>query len=298
MSQLWSALSRTGQKFMADDCMTQAAAIAFYTLFSLPALLVISVSVAGLMFDAETVQGRLNEEFGRFMGQEGAQQIAAMLRNASLSGQSTSGTLWGTLLLLIGATGVVGQLQAALNKVWQVEVDPGQNFLATLLLKRIFSVAMVVGVGFLLLVSLVIDALLASVGERLVQLLPGTMSESFVSTVHSLVSLFVIAALFAGMFRFLPDRKIALQDVLLGGLVTSVLFICGNWLLSYYVASQNLGSVYGSAGSLTVVLIWIYYSSMIMLFGAEMTSLSAISQKRVAPPEAGAKEKTSGVARP
>ena len=281
-------LQQTCVNFWNDDCLSMAAAIAFYTIFSLPPLLVIAVSVASLVFDPEVVQSLVAKETAYVVGLDGAQQIQTLLVNANQIENSGKSSVVGLLLLFFGATSVVGQLQSALNLVWQVKVDPRQSYIENFLWKRLFSLGMVVGVGFLLLVSLLVNTVMRAVGDRLTGLLPVGVFSRGLDLVDSASTLLLIAVMFAGMFRFLPDVRIAWRDVYLGSAVTSLLFVAGNTILSWYFSTQLIGSVYGAAGSLTLILVWVYYSSIIFLFGAELTNVTAVIHKTPVVPVPGA----------
>jgi len=281
-------LLQTFVNFWNDDCLSMAAAIAFYTIFSLPPLLVIAAAVASLVFDPEVVQSLVAKETAYVVGLDGAQQIQTMLVNANQIESSGTSSIFGLLVLFFGATSVVGQLQSALNFVWQVKVDPRQSYVENFLWKRLFSLGMVVGVGFLLLVSLLVNTVMRAVGDRLTDMLPAGVSSRGLDLVDSVSTLLLIALMFAGMFRFLPDVRIAWRDVYLGSAVTSILFVAGNSILGWYFSTQRIGSVYGAAGSLTLILFWVYYSSIIFLFGAELTNVTAVIHKTPLIPVPGA----------
>ena len=291
-----NVLVQTVVNFWNDDCLTMAAAIAFYTIFSLPPLLVIAAAVASLVFEPAVVQRLVAKETAYVVGLDGAQQIQTMLVNANQIENVGTGSIIGILVLFFGATSVVGQLQSSLNFVWQVKVDPGQSYIENFLWKRLFSLGMVVGVGFLLLVSLLVNAVMRAVGDRLTDLLPEGVPAQGLDLIDSGSTLLLIALMFAGMFRFLPDVRIAWRDVYLGSAVTSVLFVAGNSILGWYFSTQRIGSVYGAAGSLTLILVWVYYSTIIFLFGAELTNVTALKHKSPMIPVPGAQMTTGEVA--
>jgi membrane protein len=266
----------TFKEFRDDDAPRLAAALSYYTVFSLPPLLILLIMIAGVFFDPQDIQGRVVDEIGGAMGQQGAEQIRSMIEHADRPG---SGGVFMTILtiagLIFGATGAFGQLQAALNKAWEVQKDPEKGGLVAMVLKRVLSFGMILVIAFLLLVSLVLSAVLSSAGGALAGLLPGGIGEAALWIINLALSLAVITALFAALFRVLPDAEIAWKDVALGALFTAALFVLGKFLLGLYIARSEPGSAYGAAGSLAIILVWVYYSAMIFFLGAEFTQVWA-----------------------
>lgn len=280
---------RSIKEFMDDDCPTMAAALSYTTVFSLPPLLVLVLMIAGAVLDPERVQTALQTQFGGFMGPSAAGQIHTILEHAKRpGGGGLVVTLVGVTALLIGATGAFLQLQASLNKAWEVKPDPKQGGIKQFIRKRLFSFGMVLVIAFLLLVSLVVSALISALGHMLQSLLPGGVSEVLLYLVDLAVSLAVIASVFATMFKVLPDAEIAWKDVWPGALVTAVLFVLGKFLIGFYLGRSNPGEAFGAAGALALILAWIYYSSLILLFGAEFTEAFAEGRGRRIKPEPGA----------
>jgi membrane protein len=279
----------SGKDFVEDDCPTQAAALSYYTIFSLPPLLVLILMILGALVDPQDIRGQLETQMGSLMGPTATEQIRTILQQAHQPG---SGSLLPTVLsivaLILGASGAFGQLQAALNRAWEVAPDPQQGGLKAFLLKRVFSFGMILSVAFLLLVSLVLSAALSAFGGALSGMLPEGLSATLLQVVNQVVSFAVIAALFAAIFKVLPDATAAWRDVWVGAAVTAFLFVVGKFLIGFYLGRSNPGEAFGAAGSLAVMLVWIYYSSMILLFGAEFTQAWAEARGGGIAPERGA----------
>jgi membrane protein len=286
---VFALLRRSYREFMDDDCPTMAAALSYTTIFSLPPLLVLILLIAGAVFDPERVQNALQTQLGGLMGPSAATQIQTILEHAKRpEGGSLLVTLLGVAALLIGATGAFMQLQAGLNKAWEVKPDPKQGGIKQFIRKRLFSFGMILVIAFLLLVSLVVSALLSALGQFLQALLPAGISEGLLYVVDLAVSLAAIATMFALMFKVLPDAQIAWKDVWPGALVTALLFVAGKFLIGFYLGRSNPGEAFGAAGALALILAWIYYSSLILLFGAEFTEAFAERRGHRIRPEPGA----------
>ncbi|MDQ3138322.1 MAG: YihY/virulence factor BrkB family protein [Gemmatimonadota bacterium] len=282
-------LKDSGKDFIDDDCPTQAAALSYYTIFSLPPLLLLILMILGAVLDPQDIRGQLESQMGALMGPSATEQIRSILEQANEPG---SGGILPTVLSLValvfGATGAFGQLQAALNRAWEVAPDPEQGGLKAFLLKRVFSFGMILSVAFLLLVSLVLSAALTAFGGALGSALPEGVSATLLQVVNQVISFAVVAALFAAIFKVLPDATIAWRDVWVGAAVTALLFVIGKFLIGFYLGRSNPGEAFGAAGSLAVMLVWIYYSSMILLFGAEFTQTWAERRGSGIAPEKGA----------
>jgi membrane protein len=268
----WSVLQATFREFGQDDCASMAAALAYYTIFSLPALLVIAIWVAGLAFDPHEVQGYVGSEIEEVVGREGAAQVQTMIRRTQTPESGTLAAIIGIGTLLFGATGALGQLQASLNRAWGVKPDPAAGGLKQFFVKRVLSLAMVLVVGFLLLAALVVTAAVSAFSERV---LPGSWSGPALLVANFAIDLGIVTLLFAALFKVLPDAKIAWRDVWVGAAVTGLLFALGKFGLGFYLGRSDIGSAYGVAGSLALVLVWIYYSGLILLLGAEFTQVWA-----------------------
>lgn len=263
--------------FIEDDVLTMSAALAYYAAFSLAPLLLIVVSIAGAAYGDKAVNGMLDVQLRRAMGPGSAEFIQKMVAGASKPSDSIIMSIVGGVLLLVGAGGVFGQLQGALNKIWKVKAAPARGFKG-MVIDRFMSFSMVLVTGFLLLISMLLSTTLQAVGERLGELtgLPvGTWLAG-----SGILSFVVVTLLFASIFKVLPNVPIGWRDVWAGALFTAVLFMAGKIGIAWYLGHQATGSTYGSAGSFVVLLTWLYYSSIILLFGAEFTESHAHQRGR------------------
>ena len=269
--------------WMDDKAPRLAAALAYYTAFSLPPLLVLLVGLAGLIYGADVVQERLVAQIAGLVGDESA----ALLGQAITEAQQTTGTgaavLIGIGALVFGATGVFGQLQDSLNTIWEAPPRKAAGIWG-FLRSRLLSLAAVLGTGFLLLVSLAVSAAIGGIVEMAGQV---DQLEPLLITMDLIASTLVITVMFALMFKFLPDVEIAWRDVWFGALVTAALFVGGKFGIGLYLSMSDVGSVYGAAGSLIIILVWIYYSALILFFGAEMTQAWATQRGRHEPEPTG-----------
>ena len=282
-------LKETVQDFLKDDCMDSAAALSYYTIFSLPAILVLIMLLVSAVMNPSDVRGGLESQLQSLMGPTAGEQIRTIIQQAE---QKPRNGLIPTLLaiagLLFGATGAFGQLQKALNRAWNVQPDPNQGGIKNFLTKRLFSFGMILVVAFILLVSLVISAALSGLGDSLQQFLPAGLSEPVLQVVNLAISFGVIVLLFAALFKVMPDAQIAWRSGWVGAAVTAALFVIGKFLIGFYLGQSNPGQAYGAAGSLAVLLLWVYYSSLILLFGAEFTETWAVRRGEGVRPEPGA----------
>ena len=260
----------TGRESLDDDVPSLAAAIAYYTVFSLPPLLVVVVGVAGAVFGPEAVREALTGQVGSMIGGEAAGEIDGMIASAGDLGTGVGSKLAGLAALLFGATGAFGQLQKAMNRAWEIEGSKSGGILATVL-KRVVSFGMILTIAFLLLVSLAVSAAVAAVGDAASAVAPGVLAEFGMHILNIGISLAVITVLFAAMFKWLPDAEIAWRDVWVGAFATSVLFTLGKTAIGIYLGKADPGSAFGAAGSLALILVWIYYSALILLVGVEFT---------------------------
>ena len=260
--------------FFSDGCSTMAAALSFNTFFSLPALLTLLLSLVGKFADPRQVEGAIVGQVGRLIGTASAAQVAAIISNANRSEQAaTVATIVSLVVLILGATGTFANLQNALNKAWAVKPDPHRNQIRVFLVKRVFSFGILISVAFLLLISLALSTVIAAISNALT--FQFGIPPVALQIATALGSFLVIAFLFAVMFRYLPDARISWRDVRAGAIGTALMFVVGRTAIGLYLGRSDPGSVYGAAGSLALVLIWVYYTSMIVLFGAEFTKLWA-----------------------
>lgn len=284
-------LKQAVKDFSDDECTTMAAALSYYTVFALPPLLLLIVMIVGAVVDPQDVREALHGQLGSLLGQAGGDEIRTILEKAQETKTPDSGrpvaAVLGVVTLLLGATGVFGQLQGALNKVWEVKPDPAQGGIKNFLVKRIFSFGMVLAIAFLLLVSLALTAAISAVGDVMGRVVPG-LGEALLHVLNFAVSFGVITLLFAAMFKIVPDAEVAWRDVWVGALVTGLLFMIGKFAIGFYLGRSNPGEVFGAAGSLAILLVWIYYASMIVFFGAEFTQIWADRRGGGVAPEKGA----------
>lgn len=278
-------------KFLEDNCPQQAAALSFYTFFSLPPLLFLLVTVMSVLLEPAVVQARIEQETAGLIGTAGAEQVRAMLEAATeVETGGGLGALIGIGALLFGATGAFAQLQASLNHVFRVEPDPTRGGVKNFLIKRVLSFAMILTLAFLLLVSLALSALLAAAGDAVQRVIPGVVSEAVLLVMNTVVSLTVVTVLFALMYRVLPDARVEWRSVWIGAFATALLFTVGEFAIGYYLGQADPGTAYGAAGSLALVMIWVYYSAMILMGGAVFTYSFAEHYGGGIRPEPGAAE--------
>jgi membrane protein len=265
--QGWLIIKDTGYGFIADEALSRGAAIAFYTATSLAPVLLIVIAIAGLVFGQDAARNALTGQLSGLMGDQTAQLLQTAVASASKKSSGTLATLVGLLTLILTASGVFGEMQSALNAIWKAE--PSGTTISRLIRARAVSLGLVAALGFLLLVSLVVSAMLAAFGNQLNAVLP--FGKIILSLINFFVSFALIAVLFAAIYKILPDRPLAWRDVVLGAVVTSMLFTAGKSLIAFYIGSSATVSSYGAAGALIAVLLWVYYSAQIFLLGAEFT---------------------------
>ncbi|HSP12579.1 MAG TPA: YihY/virulence factor BrkB family protein [Salegentibacter sp.] len=251
-----------------NEPYARSATIAYYTLFSLPSLLIIVVTIASYFFDQEKVQVRITSEIGEFIGQDSAKAIEAIVSNAAVSDDSTWALIFGIALLLFGATGVFFQLKMAMNNIWNVAAK--KSTYMQMILDRVISFGMVLVIGLLLLVSMVISAVLAVLRDHIENFAPG-ITGFMVDLANFLISFVIVTTLFASIFKLLPDIKIRWRITYLGAALTTLLFLLGENLLGFYFGKSEPASVYGGASSVVLILLWVYYTCLILFFGAEFT---------------------------
>jgi membrane protein len=264
------------QGWKEDHASRLAAALAYYTIFSLAPLLVIAIAVAGFLWQRDAVQQAVLNQIGGLVGAQGQTLVAGLLDSASHPAQGIVATIIGIVTLLFGALGAFNELHNALNTVWEVEEEKVQgvwNSIKKLVIQRFLSFAMVLGIAFLLLVSLVVSAGLTAFGTWVGGLLP--FQDLVLQIINLVISIVFLTVLFALIFKFLPDAEIAWRDVWVGAFVTAVLFSIGKTLIGLYLGSTAVGTSFGAAGSLVILLLWIYYSAQILFFGAEFTQVYA-----------------------
>jgi membrane protein len=298
---IWFLVRDTFDGWLNDKAPTLGAALAYYTIFAVAPLLIIVIAVASLGFGQEAAQGQIIAQIEDLVGENGAKAVQAMLDSARQNETGMVATIIGVITLIVGSTGVFVQLQDSLNIIWKVAPKPG-HWMRGILQVRLVSFVMVVAIGFLLLVSLVLSAALAALGKSFHYVLP--LPEFVLHALNLVVSFCVITLLFAMIYKVLPDAKISWNDVWIGAAVTSLLFSVGKFLIGLYLGKSGVASAYGAAGSLVIILVWVYYSTQIVLLGAEFTAVYATRfgsrivpaehavsvQEQLCPREAGARE--------
>jgi membrane protein len=285
LKNFWGLLKDTFSQWSDREPFNNSIIIAYYTIFSLPGLLVIIINVAGYFYDKKEVTRRITGQIESMIGGDTAADVQNIVDKASETKGTVVSSILGIATLLFGATGVFYQLQQILNKMWEVKPKPKQKILK-LIRDRIFSFGLILVVGFLLLVSLVISAGLSAASEWAASYIPESLQIIF-GVLDFLVSLAVVTLLFASIYRFLPDAKISWRDVWIGAAMTSVLFVIAKFGLGFYFGKSDPGSTYGAAGSIILIMLWVSYAGLILLFGAEFTQVFANKYgKKVQPTEA------------
>jgi membrane protein len=275
--RLRDLLAETFNEWSRDNAPRLGAALAYYSVFSLAPLLIVVIGVAGLVFGRQAAEGQIVWQIQDLVGREGAETIQRMVQSARAPAKGILATLAGLITLIFGASLVVSELRSSLNLIWKApesQEDTGLiKGLVQIVRQRFFSFAMVLGIGFLLMISLVVNAVLAAVGQQFRYLLP--LPEVTLQGISLAIWFIVTAFLFALIYKALPDVEIAWSDVAVGAVVTSALFTLGKLVIALYLGKSTVASAYGAAGSLVVVLVWIYYSAQIFFFGAEFTKVFA-----------------------
>lgn len=294
VASTWDLTKRTFKEFFEDNPLDYAAIIGFYTIFSLPAILIITIRIAGAVFGQDAVRGELVNQIGGIIGRGSASQLQSIIENATVSEASVVGTIVGIATMAFSATTVFVALQDSLNAMWEVKAKPEKGWLK-LIINRVLSLAMVVSLGFLLLVSLTVDVLLGVVYNYLRNQFSG-VAVYFITIGNVLVSILISTIIFAAIYKVLPDAKIKWKNVWVGAAVTAILFVLGKYVLNVYFQHDPLADTYGAAGSLVLILVWVYYSAVILLFGAEFTQVySREHDKGIRPDDTAVKVKTKEV---
>ncbi len=286
IKRLRSFVQETASAFATDRVPELAAALSYYTVFSLPPLLVIALAISGAVFGDEAARGEVQKQIRGLIGEDGGAAIQAMIENARREdSQSGLATGLGFLALFVGSTTVFAQLQTSLNAIWGVKTSPSRGRISRLVSKRLLSFGIVVGVGFLLLVSLLVSAALSAFGNLMRSSVPET-AVVLVAGLDFVLSQAIITFMLAALYSILPDANVPWRVAWVGGGITALLFVVGKWLIGFYLGRSAPGSAFGAAGSLAVVLIWIYYSSIVFFSGAEITKVYAKRRgNRVRPEE-------------
>ena len=282
---MWKLLKSTVLAFVEDEALSRGAAIAFYTVTSIAPILLIVVAVAGLVFGREAAQGAITAQLGGLMGQQTADVLQSAVASAGEKSSGVLATTIGIVTLIATASGVFGEMQSALNAIWKAK--PEGTTVSRLIRARAASLGLVAALGFLLIVSLVVSAGLTAFGNYLDSILP--FGKVILSASNTVISVALISVLFAAIYKILPDRHLEWRDVIVGAVVTAILFTIGKSLIGWYIGSSAVASTYGAAGGLIVLLLWVYYSAQIFLLGAEFTK--AYSDLRTGKPRATQKSR-------
>lgn len=273
LKKTWKITVATFSGFIDDNGLKLSAALAYYTVFSLAPLLILIISLADLFFRKDVASNELYPQIAKYVGSQAALQIQAMLKSLQLSGKTGTAVVFGVATLLIGASSMFVEIQESLNIIWRVKAKPKKGWVK-LLENRFLSFSLIISLGFLLLVSLVINIIVNALGERITHFIPA-VTEPLLKGINLGITLIVISALFAIIFKFLPDVKIKWRDVRSGAIFTALLFMLGQYVISLYIQYAAKSSTYGAAGSIIVILLWIYYTAAILYIGAEFTQVYA-----------------------
>jgi len=289
MQDLWKLIKDSVFAFIEDEALSRGAAMAFYAVTSLAPILLIVIAIAGLVFGHDAAQNGIVEQLSGLMGETSANMIQSAIQSASGKTAGTIGTILGIVTLIVTASGVFGEMQSALNAIWKAK--PTGTTTSRLIRARAASLGLVAALGFLLMISLVMSAGIAAVGDVVTGYLP--FGKLILAAINVVVSFALISVLFAAIYKVLPDRHLEWRDVIVGACITSALFTAGKSLIGWYLGSSAVASSYGAAGALIIVLLWIYYSSEIFLLGAEFTRQYSLRRNPVAPPGDAARARQS-----
>ncbi|MFN7160686.1 MAG: YihY/virulence factor BrkB family protein [Candidatus Gracilibacteria bacterium] len=275
--QIKTLLLDTFSAWQKDNVPRMSAALSYYTVFSLAPLLIIIISVAGIFLGQDAAQGNIVAQMQSLIGQSGATFIQDILKNASKPEASSIAAVIGVITLVLGASGVFSELQSSLNTIWGVKPDPKKGIWGAIK-DRFLSFTLVIGVAFLLLVSLSVDAVLSALNDYIASLLSSFAATYMIQGLSVLISFLLITVLFGLIYKVLPDRNLKWRHVIIGALVTSFLFTIGKFLIGLYIGNSNFTDTYGAAGSLIVILLWVFYASSILFLGAEFTKVYVRSE--------------------
>lgn len=271
----WKAVKDAGVGFIHDNAFKLSASLSYYTVFALAPLIIIIISLIGIFFGRVAAEGRIYKELSVLLGSEVALQVQNIILNIQHSHNTMAGAIIGVVILFIGASGVFTEMQDSINYIWSVKAKPKKSWLK-FLINRLLSFSLIIGFGFLLLVSLLINAVLTFISDRLVHRFLPDYTVAFFYLINTAIIIVVITALFTIIFKVLPDAIIAWKDAVMGALFTAVLFLAGKFLIGYYIGRSNLDVTYGTAASVVIILTWVYYSALILYFGAEFTKMYAL----------------------
>jgi membrane protein len=269
-----SIFGKTFGSFFKDNVLKLSASLSYYTIFSMGPALLIIISLTGLFFGRDAVQGRIFDQIKTLTGRTAALQIQDVIQNIELSGKSNVGFIIGAVMLVLGATGVFAELQDSINYIWSVKAKPKKGWIK-FLMNRLISFSTLIGMGFIFLVSLIIDSALDAVSQRLFAIFPDIIV-TVAYIINFVLTFIVTSCIFALIFKLLPDASVRWKDAWRGAFFTSLLFMGGKFLISFYIGNSAITTTYGAATSIIILLVWVYYSSVILFFGAEFTRHYAI----------------------
>ncbi len=268
-------LKQVFSEYIADNVLKYSASLAYYTTLSIAPMIIIMISVVGFFFGKEAMEGKVYNEINGLVGNGAAIQIEQMIQNIHINGNTNIATIFGIVVLIIGATGIFGEMQDSLNKIWGLKIKTTRAWWM-IIIDRLVSFSLIISLGFVLLVSLILSAVVTALTDKLRILLGGT-GEYFLIFSDYALSIILATATFAVIFKILPDAKIKWKDVFIGALITSVLFLFGKIIIGKYLGASNLSTVFGAAGSVVIIMIWVYYSSAILYLGAVFTKVYALN---------------------
>ena len=276
VKKIWKSIKQAFVDFFENRALQLSAALAYYTIFSLPGLIIIIIWVSDIFYGQEAVEGKVYGQIASLVGTEAALQIQETIRNASLSSEGSFATIVGLVTLIIGATGIFGEIQDSINHIWRLKAKPkkGRGWLR-LIINRLLSFSIVISLGFLLLVSLILNGVMDALLDRLTEIFPQTQV-ILAYGVNLLLTFIMTSLLFGLIFKVLPDARIEWKHVRAGAFTTALLFMAGKFLITYYLGHSKMSSAYGAAGSIIVILLWVYFSAIILYFGAAFTRAYAI----------------------
>jgi membrane protein len=274
MTNTWKIFKQAVEEFLNDNCIKLSASLSYYTIFALGPMLIVIISFAGIFLGRDAVEGKLYSQIKSLIGSEAAIQVQSMIANLQQSDQTVVAAIIGVVLLILGATGVFTEIQGSINYIWSIRAKPKKGWLK-FITNRLISFSLVISCGFILLVSLIINAIMELLNEKL-QIYFKSVTIVVFYILNWVLIFAIITALFAIIFKVLPDATIKWRDAFVGASFTALLFMLGKFLISLYIGKSNVGLTYGAAGSIIVILVWVYYSSLILYFGAEFTKIYSI----------------------
>jgi membrane protein len=271
MHKFWLIIRQAVKEFLDDHGLKLSASLSYYTIFSIGPVLIIVISLAGIFFGKEAVQGKIYYQINGLVGNQAALQIQEIIRNIEHSRMSTSGAVIGTIVLLFGATGVFTEIQDSINYIWSIRAKPKKGWLK-LIINRVLSFSLIVSFGFILMVSLALHALVDVLFEKLTRFFNDATVYIFM-VINYVILFAIISLLFAIIFKVLPDARVRWRDAMVGSSFTAILFLIGKFLIGFYLGASSIGVTYGTAASIVIILLWVYYTSIILYFGAEFTKV-------------------------